>query len=347
MKRNPGITERAEKILMYVIEEYISTAAPVSSGSVAANHPLGLSPATIRNVMASLEREGYLKRPHACAGRIPTDKSFRFYVDTLLEFEEPREKDKTLIISSCEGSLSTGVMMRHATKALSLITSCAGVALTPAENEFLIKEIKVLPVGCSSNVLVVIVYTSGSVHTKLVRAEGDSSDLDPEKVSNYLNSIASGLTLVALRDRVLLELKDERNLRNSLPHRSLKLGQRAIEDSAPPREEVYLEGRINIFDQPEFKEDIGRIKTLLNALEEKTLLIRILDESVKKEGGISIHIGSECNVREFEGLSFVAASCGKKGGTPGAIGIIGPVRMNYLRIIPLVDYAARFLGSAL
>ncbi|MBI5560537.1 MAG: heat-inducible transcription repressor HrcA [Deltaproteobacteria bacterium] len=347
-KKNQNLAGRTEKILMAAIKEYISTAAPVSSGTIAQRHPMDLCPATIRNVMASLDREGYLYRPHPSAGRIPTDKGFRFYVDTLLEFDEPKEGDKTLIRAACEGYLNQGAMMRHATKALSSVTICAGFVLFPGQKEFLMKEIKILHVGDSSRMLVVVVSTTGTVHTKLVWVEGGTKDLDPEKASNYLNSIAKGLTLAGLRDRVREELRKGKNLYDRLVHRALMLGEMySAAGEVPSEEGIYLEGKTNIFAHPEFTDDIGRIKRVLSALEEKSLLVKILDESMKKDGRVSIRIGSECNLREFEGLSFIAASYGKRDSTAGSIGIIGPVRMNYPRIIPLVDYAASSLSNVL
>jgi heat-inducible transcriptional repressor len=185
------------------------------------------------------------------------------------------------------------------------------------------------------------------VHTKLVRVGAEVERLDLERISNYLNSIGKGLSLEGLRARVVEEMRKEKNLYNELLSNALKLSEMAFKEVASTRKnEIYVEGKTNIFDQPEFSEDMERMKRVFEAFEEKGLLVKILDRSLE-EGAISIWMGSESNVKEFDGLSFVSAPYGRYGEVLGAVGVIGPVRMNYSKIIPLVNYAAGFLGEAL
>ncbi|MBI5598698.1 MAG: heat-inducible transcription repressor HrcA [Deltaproteobacteria bacterium] len=342
------LTERAEKILIEIVKVYISTAGAVSSGSIAKTRRVGLSPASVRNVMAELERQGYITRPHASSGRVPTDKGFRLYVDSLLEVEEPREDDKHRIRACCENTLVCDGMVRGATRMLSSITSCAGFVLVPRRAGFLIRHVRFLPVD-DSFILVVIVSTNGIVNTRPVRREKGFAGIDLEKASNYLNSFSAGLTMEELRDRVMEEMGKERNLYDGLFKAALRLGLMIGETAASNGDaegDIYVEGRANIFDQPEFAIDIERMKRVFAAFEEKSLLVRILDESIK-ERGVRISIGSECDTKGFEGLSLVAASYGKDESALGTVGVIGPVRMNYPRIIPLVNYAAGLLTEAL
>ncbi len=341
-----GLTERAEKILAAVVQEYVTTAVPVSSKTIAEKYGIGLSPASIRSIMAELERENYLTRPHTSAGRVPTDRSFRLYVDSLSELEEPRETDIDLISSCCNGPFGADLIMRRPTTARHTLTCCAGFVLTPRLRHLSIKQIRFLSINDTS-LLVVIVSTGGFVQTRLVRLDEDIDHLDLEKISNYLTTLARGKTLEELRNRVLREMKKEKNLYDTLLKRALKLGEIAVKEvSTSPKEEIYVEGMTLIFEQPEFREDVERMRRLFNAFEEKSLLVKILDKSLEDKEP-HIYMGSEWDVEEFEGLSFVTAPCRKDGYTIGTVGIIGPVRMNYPKIIPLVNYAAQFLGKAL
>jgi heat-inducible transcriptional repressor len=333
---NETLSERSRAILRAVVQDYINTVEPVSSRAIATRYSFGLSPATIRKTMSELETEGYLTHPHTSAGRVPTEKSFRLYVDTLLEIEEPREVEKYLINSMRWGYLSVEDCLRETAKALSNLTCCAGLLLAPRPDFLIVKDIRFLRISGST-----------IVHTRPVRVGPEIERLDLERVSNYLNSIGGGLSLEALRARVVEEMKREKNLYDELLRNALKLSDMAIKEVTGTIEnEVYVEGRANIFEQPEFAEDMERMKRIFGAFEEKGLLVKILDRTMENKC-LRIWIGSESNVKEFEGLSFVSAPYGRCGETLGAVGVIGPVRMNYSKIIPLVNYAAVFLGDAL
>ncbi|MBI5642189.1 MAG: heat-inducible transcription repressor HrcA [Deltaproteobacteria bacterium] len=333
--------DRAKKILNAIVQDYIHTAEPVSSKAIATKYAFGLSSATIRNIMAELENDGYLMQPHTSAGRIPTDKSFRFYVNSLSELEEPLEGDKDLLRKSCEKVNIEGILLDTA-KSLSTITSCAGLMFIPRKESFVIKHISFLPMDKTS-LMVVIVSSLGMVQTRIIRLGTEAGKLNLESISNYLNSIAEGLTIRELRAKIVEEMQKVKNLYDELLAGALKLGVIMVEDGMAENE-LYVEGKVNIFDQPEFRDDFERMKNLFSAFEEKSLLIKILDKSME-ESGIHIYLGSESMVREFEGLSFVTAPYMRDGEILGTLGVIGPVRMNYSRIIPLVDYTAGLLSK--
>lgn len=336
-------SERSRQILSAIVQDYIHTAEPVSSRAVAAKYALGVSPATIRNVMAELENEGFLYQPHTSAGRVPTDKCFRLYVDGLKALEEPLDIDKELIKRSCE-SIDLETILSDTAKALSAITSCAGLMFVPKKDNFIIKRISFVPIDGMS-LMAVFISTFGAVQTRLVRLGEETGKLDMERITNYLNSIAGGLTVRGLRSRIVEEMKKDKNLYDELLSRALKLGVMALDQEGMPLENgLYLEGKLNMFDQPEFKDDFERMKRLFSAFEEKSLLLKILDKSMES-GGMRIFLGSESAVEEFDGLSFVTAPYTSGGEVLGAIGVIGPVRMNYPRIIPLVDYTAGILSK--
>lgn len=335
-------SERSRHVLTAIVEDYIRTAEPVSSKAIAAKCSLGVSPATIRNIMAELESEGFLSQPHTSAGRVPTDKSFRFYLDSLRRLDELPEGDKALLRRSCERPSAVEDILTETARALSTLSSCAALMFIPRKDSFVIKHINILPMD-STSLMVVIVSTLGMARTRLIRLGEDAGSLDVERISNYLNSIGAGLTVRELRARVVEEMKKVKNLYDELLSNALKLGAMALDDQNSS-DGLYVEGKATMFDQPEFRDDFEKMKKLFSAFEEKSLLVRILDKSME-ENGIHIYIGSESPVKEFSGLSFVTAPYGSKGEMLGTLGVIGPVRMNYSKIIPLVDYTAALLSK--
>lgn len=345
-------SERSKIILSAIVQDYIQTAEPVSSKAIATRYALGLSPATIRSIMAELEADGFLYQPHTSAGRVPTDKSFRQYVDGLSLLDEPPEGDKELLGKSMETAGGLEGMLSETARALSVLTSCAGLMFIPRRPDFVIKRINFLVLDPST---LIMVFTSsfGAVETRLVRLGSEMRKLDMEKTSNYLNEMAGGLTVRELRSRIVEEMKKDKFLYDELMGNALKLGAMALDQAGrqghsemDSGSDLYVEGKVNIFEQPEFRDDFDRMKKLFAAFEEKGLLLKMLDKSLEGEG-LHIYLGSEGLVKGFEGLSFVTAPCSREGQVLGTIGVMGPVRMNYPRIIPLVDYTAGLLSKLL
>lgn len=336
-------SERHKAILTAVIQDYIRTAVPVSSRGIAVNYRLGVSPATVRSVMAELEENGYLTSPHTSAGRIPTEKGFRFYVDSLLHFDDLSLDEKSCILRNLNGPVAVEDALNETARTLALITSCAGVMFAPRRDRFTIRRINIFKTD-RTDVVVIIVPSAGPVTTRLVRMGAEISAHDLERVTNYLNTIAGGLTVKELRERIVEEMRKEKNLYDALMTRALSIGATAV-DGADKTDEKALcvEGKLNVLDQPEFRADFDRMKALFKAFEEKGLLLKILDKSMEA-GGVHVYLGSESSVKEFEGLGFVTASYCKDGEMLGTLGVIGPIRMNYSRIIPLVDYTAGLLA---
>lgn len=333
--------ERTRKILKALVQDYIRTAEPVSSKALATSYSLGVSPATIRSVMAELESLGYLVQPHTSAGRVPTEKSFRFYVDSLLDLEEPGQDAKDLLGRICERTSAIDDVLSNTAKVLSAMTNCAGVLFIPRKESFTIKHISLFPID-ATGVMVLLVSDCGMVHSRVVPVTGIEK-LELEKVTNYLNSLGAGLTIGELRSRIVEEMTRDKNLYNELMARALRLGAAALEDSGGGEKDVLVEGKVKVLEQPEFRDDFERMKTLFSAFEEKSLLVKILDRSLDG-GGPRIYLGSENDIKEFTGLSFVTAPYGRNGEVLGTLGVVGPVRMDYSRIIPLVDYTSGLLS---
>jgi heat-inducible transcriptional repressor len=337
-----AFSERSKKILGAIMRDYILTAEPVSSKAVAERYGLGLSPATIRSIMAEFEGEGYLRQPHTSAGRVPTEKSFRFYLDSLLELEELPQDDKEIIRSACARPLDVDGILTDMAKALSAMTGCAGLVFVSRAERFVIKRINIMPLD-GNGVVVLMVSSSGAVRARVVRLDADAGRLDLERVSNYLNSMAAGLTVRGLRARLVEEMRKEKNLYDELLAKALSLGVAAFGDDSDA-DALSVEGKMRVLEQPEFRDDFEKMKSLFSAFEEKSLLVKIIDKSMG-EDSLHVYLGSECMVKEFADLSFVTAPCRRDGAALGAIGVIGPVRMRYSRIVPLVEYTAGLLSG--
>jgi len=344
-----SLSERALGVLGAIVRGYIECAEPVGSKTIASRYYPGVSPATIRNTMAGLERAGLLFQPHASAGRIPTERAFRLYLDRILEIEEPVPEEKDFLYRRVESFLGIKDLLTGTTRALSRITNCTGLAFLVGCYDFIIRDIRLLPIDDDS-LLLVLVPEAGSVRTSLFRTgpgEGPAG-LDLEKVSNYLREIGRGLTVKGLRARIVEEMTKEKNLYDELLSRALRLGEMALSGYEKSDEgSLYVEGQANILEHPEFREDFEKMKQLFTAFEEKSLLVKILDRSLESDG-MQVYLGSESSIEGFEGLSLVIAPYHRRDHTvSGTLGLIGPVRMNYARILPLVSYAVGLVEGAL
>ncbi len=341
-------SERYRKILRAVMKEYIRTAVPVSSKAISARYSLGLSPATIRSIMADLEGGGLLVKRHASAGRVPTQKCFRLYVDSLLETEGPVDAEKDLIKRCLDGVRDTDNVFTETTRALSTLTRCAGLAFAGGIDGFVIKHIRLLPMG-SARLMLLVVSSLGHVRTRVVNVGAVKETLDLDGISNYLNSVGEGLTFKSLRARILKDMKGEKRLYGELLVKAFNLSSMPLGNDGPDTTAggaFYLEGQVNILGQPEFRDDFERMRKIFAAFEQKSLLVKILDGSMGADG-IRIRMGSESSIDEFDGLSFVTAPYSRCGEIIGTIGVIGPVRMDYSKIVPLVSYTAGLLSKAL
>ncbi len=339
------VTERKARIISAIVEDYIRTASPVSSKSIALKHCNDLSPATIRNIMAELEQDGFLLKPHTSAGRIPTEESFRFYVQGLFDLKEPHNDDKRFLERNCGKRVNMEDILAETAKAISILTGCAGIMFQPRGVSFVIRHISILPTDRAGAVML-MVSNLGIVRTRFVEIDLGRGSFDFEKASNYLNSIARDLTIAEMRERIVQEMKKERSLYDELLKNALRIGSLAVDDNGPADKELYVEGVANVLSQPEFRDDFDRLKGLFEAFEEKSLIVKIIDKGMC-DGERHVFFGSDTMIKEFRDLSFVTAPYGKGHDICGTIGVVGPLRMDYSKIIPMVDYAAGLLSKVL
>lgn len=331
-------------MLRLVVEDYIETAEPVGSRTISKRMSQALSPATIRNIMADLEEIGYLCQPHTSAGRIPTGAGFRYYVNYLLARQQLARSDRDLLHQVGETEVAgADDVVRNASRLLSILSRHACVVVVSRFSHQAIRSISLLR-AASDKILLVAVLQGGWVQHRLIEDEPGLTTDELEKINAYLNDMAVGLTLPQLRVKIMNEMRREKARYDSLMRRALLLGSKAIADSLPG--EVYIEGRTNILEQPEFIEDVQKLKRILHAFEEKGTILRLLDSALESDA-IQVSIGAENPVEELPEISVVSSGYRQGESAMGSIGLIGPVRMDYSRVIPLVEYTARLLSSIL
>lgn len=339
---NGQLDDRGAHVLRLVVEDYIATAEPVGSRTISKKMGQLLSPATIRNIMADLEEMGYLCQPHTSAGRIPTGAGFRYYVNHLLARRQLArgERDELRKMTGDEGA-GADDLVRHASRVLSTISRQACVVLVSRLAHQPLRSLSLLRAS-SDRILLVAVLQGGWIQHRLIEGEPELANDELEKINAYLNELAVGLTLPQLRAKIIQEMKREKARYDSLMGRALLLGSKMLADPLPG--EVYVEGRSNILDQPEFAEDVQKLKRILRAFEEKSVIVRLLDRALDSDA-IQVSIGPENPVEGLPDIAVVASGYRQGQSAMGSIGLIGPVRMDYSRAIPLVEYTATLLSS--
>ena len=336
------LSDRARDVLHAIIREYISTGDPVGSQQLARTSGFEVSSATLRNVMADLEELGYLEKPHTSAGRVPTDRAYRFYVDTLIRLRDPNPRDRDLIQRGIASGAPFEDALQGAGRILHFLTRHAGVVVTPRPTSGTFHRIEFVRLR-EGRVLAILVDQDGQVHNRPVALDFEVSQEELVRASNYLSELLERLPLEQVRARIEQELAQDQAAYDQLVAKALKLGLLAT--GIPPTEKVFIEGTGSFLEAPEFA-DIERMKALFRALEEKTRLMSLLDR-VQRAREMQIFIGHESDLSPGGEVSLVATPYGPADRSLGTVGVIGPTRMNYQRVIPLVQFTAQVLSSAL
>lgn len=336
------LNERSKQILEAIIEDYIITAEPVGSRTITRRHPFALSPATVRNVMSDLEEMGFLASPHTSAGRVPTDKAYRFYVDSLLAVRQVSRSERDEIRRRCRiNGRDIGSVLRDTSKMLSYISHYMGVVVAPRFTAAVLRQIEFVQLS-GRRILVILVAQSGTVQNKIIESDEEISADDLNRMTNYLNGLLQGLTIAQIKSRIVEEMENEKTRYDRLMAKALELSQQTVGDADS---EIFLEGRVNIMDVPEFA-DIGRMKEIFRAFEEKNQLVNLLNRCMDADG-INIFIGSESRVSQMSDISLITSTYRTGRNSIGVLGVIGPTRMGYAKVIPIVDYTARLVSRLL
>jgi len=339
----PLLNERMKEILKIVVEDYIHTAEPVGSNTISKKSELNLSPATIRNIMSDLKEFGLLSQPHTSAGRVPTEKGLRFYVDYILDFHELSPREQVEIKSKYLKYQTEGKdLFRETCHILSSSSHYLAVVWAPRMSMLVLQHIEFVKLKRHLG-LAILVSTTGMVQNRIIKMDEDFSQSDLDRLSDYMNSLLTGLTLYEVREKLVDQMRTEKYTYDRLFEQAVKLGEKAF--SSFDETDVFIEGRTNILHEPEFG-NITIMADLFSAFEEKATMVRLLDKCLAPRG-VQISIGSESEIQEMETCSLVTSTYGCAGKIWGALGVIGPRRMNYSKIIPLVDYSARLLSKIL
>lgn len=342
------LSERYQNILKAIVIGYIRSAGPVGSRSLTKTFNLGLSPASIRNIMADLEELGYLMQPHPSAGRVPTEKAYRFYVDGLLTGIDP-EMEESIEITPYQLHQTDDIkeLLQETSRLLSLHSHYAGIVLTPKLTNMSFQHIQFIKLMRKHQVMTIFVSTEGLVQTKVIETEVDFSQQELNRFSSFLNERFMGIPLVEVRSQLLMQMEADKELYSQLLKKALDLVSKAFQEAQgkPQGEELFLEGTSNILELPEFS-NVDKMKVLFKAFEEKYNMIKLLDTCFNSEG-IKVFIGSENAFWGIQDCSLVITRYKRGDQVLGALGIIGPTRMEYSKVIPLVDYTAKLLSQTL
>ncbi|MCX7842681.1 MAG: heat-inducible transcriptional repressor HrcA [Clostridia bacterium] len=337
------LDERKKRILRAIIDDYIGTAEPVGSRTIARKHELGLSSATIRNEMADLEEMGFLAQPHSSAGRVPSDKGYRLYVDHLMELNELPVEDIEGIKSAMEVKINElSQLIRQASMVMSRITRYTSLATTPQLKKSTFKAVQVVPIE-TGKALVIVVTDAGVVRNCLIRIPDAILPDFLIKVSNLLNEKLVGLTLGQVDRKVVGEIQDEIIITKELLMPILKGIAECI--SQIDSHEVFLDGTTNIFNYPEFR-DIIKAKEFLSFLDQKEILCGLLESNLPNDS-VVVKIGAENCVDGIKECSLVKATYSLGDVVIGSIGVIGPTRMEYPRVISSMNYIKKKINQEL
>jgi len=332
---------RAKKILHAVVSEYLATGEAVGSQTVTRRYGLDVSAATVRNVMGDLEEIGLLRHAHTSGGRIPTDRGLRYYVDTLLRVRSLSTGEKEEIRERFGGTRTDlPEMMQRTSRLLRELSHLTVVVQAPRPDSDVVEHIEFVRLR-EDQLLAVLASSSGQIQNKLVPLDVPLPHADLDRINNYLNSLVSGLTLDQVRARLASEIESDRATHDQLAARALQLAAAAVPTDTGA--EVLVDGQSNLLSG---QTDLERAKTLLRTLEEKDLIVRLLDRTLSAPG-ICVFIGAEANLADLTDISVVAAPYGGDGKPLGTIGVIGPSRMNYSRVIPLVDFTSEMISEVL
>ena len=336
------LNDRSKQILEAIIEDYIATAEPVGSQTITRRHPMQLSPATVRNVMADLEEMGFLASPHTSAGRVPTDKAYRFYVDSLLEVRRVAREEREEIRRRCQlAGRDVGSVLKETSRLLSSVSHYTGIVAAPRFASNVFRHIEFVKLG-GKRLLAVLVSRNGTVQNKIIETEAEFDGGELVRMANYLNELLAGLTIGQVRQRILEEMENEKTRYDMLMSRALALSQQTLDENGA---ELFIEGQANILEQPEFA-DLARMKEIYRTFEEKGQLLGILDRCLDAPG-VHIFIGSESPLGQLAGMSLITSTYMTGKNTMGVLGVVGPTRMGYAKVIPIVDYTARLVSKLL
>jgi heat-inducible transcriptional repressor len=337
------VSERAMHFLKALIERYIRDGLPVGSRTLAKEAGLDLSPATVRNIMSDLEDMGFIAAPHTSAGRVPTVSGYRLFIDSLLTIKPLTEREVDALRLQLERLTDAGSLLENASQVLSGVTHMAGVVMLPRRERNAFRQIEFLPLS-GTRVVAILVTGEGEVHNRIIHTDRPYSPAQLEQAANFLNEVFTGQDMREVRKRLLDDLKTTHARMDEIMMRAVQMAHRVVE-AAERKDDFYIAGQTNLMEFTELA-TLERLRQLFDAFTTKSEILHLLDRCIEAEGA-QIFIGEESGYHLLDDCSLVTAPYRIDDQVIGVLGVIGPARMDYPRVIPIVDVTARLLGAAL
>ena len=337
------LNERARHLLRVLVERYISEGQPIGSRTLSRAAGLELSAATIRNVMADLEELGLVVSPHTSAGRVPTARGFRFFVDSLVSLKRLEDREIQALRSRLQLDGDGKELVESASRMLSEMTRMAGLVMVPRRARFTLRHVEFLSLG-EQRVLAILVVNEREVQNRVIQTERQYGESELQQAANYLNEHFVGRDILAVRDSLLAEMKETRNSMDRLMRTAIDIANAAFTPSEHD-DDYVISGETRLMTLDELS-DVAKLRQLFEAFQRKRQLLGLLDRCLKADG-MHIFIGEEAGESVFDDCSMVTSTYAIDGEPVGVLGVIGPTRMDYERVIPVVDVTAKLLGAAL
>jgi heat-inducible transcriptional repressor len=336
------LSARARQLLYHCVTEYVATGEPVGSRTLSKKAGLDLSPASIRNVLADLEDLGYLRQLHTSSGRVPTARAFRLFIDALMHVRELTDGDEASIRDRF-ASLEPGQnVLRETGKLLSELTGTAAVVVAPRAETLVLQQLRFIRTS-NDEILAVMVLKNGTVQNRFLEFAATESEL--QRIHNLLDDVVEGRTLRDLHDLFSRRLGGDRIERDEVRRRAFELGGAAVGEALASESDLVIEGQGRLFDQPDFPE-AGQVRKLVTALDARDKLAHLLDLAIQGKGG-HVVVGEETGDLGDGQLAIVGATYTSRGQASGTVGVIGPTRMDYPRVVPLVAATAEAMSQYL
>lgn len=346
------VEPRSQAILSAVIERHFVTGEPVGSRTIAEffAHKSGWSPATIRNLMSELEHAGLVDQPHTSAGRVPTDKGYRYYVDHMIGSAALAPTDLRMIeaalgLDDPNSNTSPDRLMERISHLLSELSENVGIVVSPSLNDTLLQHLEFVRLA-ENRILVIVVSAPHIIQHKIIRVDEDFTQDELERTARYLNAEFSGKSLLVIRAEILALMQEEKALYDRLLRNAVLLCDKSLDEESGNSGDVYVDGASNILMKPDFT-DLERLRELFRTLEEKSKLLKILTECVAVDraanSGVKVVIGREHNAPSLRDCALITATYQIGAAAVGTLGVVGPMRIEYARIMAVVNYVARLV----
>ena len=342
--RDEPLSARSQHLLRVLVHRYIRDGQPVGSRALTRETGLDLSAASIRNVMADLEEAGYIRSPHTSAGRIPTDRGYRFFVDTLLSGHRDSGLDAETLRIRLDGEGSTDSLVDSASNILSGLTHLAGVVTLPRRDYGAIRHIEFLPLS-RRRILAILVVNDAEVQNRVIETDRDYTAAELQQVSNYLSAEFAGKSVGDVRRGLLEAMQADQHDVNALMSSAITVARELFAGDESRDDDFVMAGETNLMTLAELS-SVDKLKELFEAFDRKRDILHLLDRCLSADG-VQIFIGQESGYQAFDGVSLVTSTYQSDDNVLGVLGVIGPTRMEYDRVIPIVDVTARLLGHAL